>query len=106
MYKQPIDNDRLPSEEVFERCAKFNREHAPINSPRINTNNPRYKGVHSKVQTAIKNGTLIPEPCTICGSAINIHAHHPDYSKPLDVNWLCSKCHKELHAHIRNPISI
>ena len=26
-----------------------------------------------------------------------VHAHHPDYSKPLDVVWLCHKDHMREH---------
>jgi hypothetical protein len=25
-------------------------------------------------------------------------AHHSDYSKPLDIEWLCNSCHERLHA--------
>lgn len=41
------------------------------------------------------------ETCAICGSNGNIHAHHPDYSKPLEVIWLCASCHKRLHSGIQ-----
>ena len=27
--------------------------------------------------------------------------HHPDYSRPLDVVWLCDKHHKETHAIVK-----
>lgn len=47
---------------------------------------------------AVKNGIMIrPENCTKCGSDKRIQAHHDDYSKPLDVVWLCEQCHKDIH---------
>ena len=52
------------------------------------------------VTHAVEKGVLVREPCERCGAdPINdmglslVHAHHPDYSKPLDVVWLCSACH-------------
>ncbi len=35
--------------------------------------------------------------CQACGSKVYIHAHHPDYSKPLQILWVCASCHKKLH---------
>lgn len=59
----------------------------------------------NKVTKAIKRGLLIPQPCECCGFAgvrkngtRAVHAHHDDYSKPLEVRWLCRPCHYELHA--------
>lgn len=49
-----------------------------------------------KVQYAIKVGKITKMPCEVCGS-LEVEAHHEDYSKPLDVMWLCKKCHKEHH---------
>jgi hypothetical protein len=52
---------------------------------------------HAAVQMAKQCGKLVPQPCEKCGSEESIHAHHEDYSKPLSVNWLCRKCHIQLH---------
>ena len=35
--------------------------------------------------------------CEGCG-AKKVHAHHPDYDKPVDVKWLCASCHHQEHA--------
>jgi ribosomal protein S27AE len=43
---------------------------------------------------AIKTGKLIKQPCEKCGK-IDVDAHHDDYSKPLEVRWLCEKHHRE-----------
>lgn len=50
------------------------------------------------VQKAIKSGRLTrPATCGRCGAGARIEAHHPDYSKPLDVVWLCDPCHSSEH---------
>lgn len=48
----------------------------------------------------IKKGNLKRLPCEKCGETEKIHAHHEDYSKPLEVIWLCSKHHKEIHFSV------
>lgn len=45
---------------------------------------------------AIADGRLIKQPCEVCGDQKS-QAHHEDYSKPLDVMWLCHKHHIALH---------
>jgi hypothetical protein len=45
---------------------------------------------------AIRDGRLIRKPCEKCGK--KAQAHHDDYSKPLDVRWLCFKHHREFHG--------
>lgn len=51
--------------------------------------------VHYIVAEAIKHGELVRGLCEVCGST-NVDAHHDDYSKPLDVRWLCRRHHREL----------
>jgi hypothetical protein len=55
---------------------------------------------HNKVARAVLTGKLIKEPCEVCGSQ-DTQAHHDDYSKPLDVRWLCVTHHNELHRKQR-----
>lgn len=35
--------------------------------------------------------------CESCGSADNLHKHHLDYSKPLEIITLCRPCHERAH---------
>ena len=51
----------------------------------------------SAVRRAIKAGELTPQACERCG-ATDAEAHHDDYSKPLDVRWLCPPHHREHHG--------
>ena len=53
---------------------------------------------HSKVARAVRNGDIIPKPCEVCGETEGIHAHHDDYTKALEVRWLCVKHHRQHHA--------
>lgn len=56
-----------------------------------------------KVYYALKKGQITkPDHCSKCAKHVNefprLEAHHQDYSKPLVVTWLCTKCHKTLHS--------
>jgi len=49
---------------------------------------------HAVVQYAERSGELSrPEVCEACRKRVPVEAHHEDYAKPLDVRWLCKKCH-------------
>ena len=65
-------------------------------------NNPEKHTAHVQVMTAIRSGKLIKKPCEKCGNK-KVHAHHDDYSKPLQVIWLCPKCHILVHKMFPRP---
>jgi hypothetical protein len=60
---------------------------------------PREKeNARGLVRQAVRDGTIKkPHTCEKCGLARLLHGHHEDYSKPLDVLWLCASCHAKEH---------
>lgn len=58
------------------------------------------KSLRNTVRLAMLKGTLTKKPCEQCG-AEPAEAHHDDYSKPLDVRWLCKRHHGEHHRAIK-----
>ena len=82
--------------------------HADINSTdkrkAWRARNPEKDQAHRAVENFVRKlrrqGISLPD-CQSCGkseSEVNaegkkIHAHHTDYSRPLDVVWLCDSCH-------------
>ena len=54
-----------------------------------------------KINNAVRDGRIHkPDTCSSCGSNNTIHGHHEDYSKPLEVTWLCPSCHKAVHNEV------
>ncbi len=54
------------------------------------------QSVRYKLRHAVKIGKIKKLPCDVCGDKKS-QAHHPDYTKPLEVIWLCSLHHGEIH---------
>ena len=50
---------------------------------------------------ALRRGELEkPEECSSCNESSVVEAHHTDYSKPLEVMWLCHPHHAEEHKRL------
>ncbi len=75
-------------------AAKYNREWRKKNP---STGEQKLRDdVRKKTLREIKLGRLIRRPCEVCAEII-VEAHHDDYSKPLEVRWLCGHHHREHH---------
>jgi len=61
--------------------------------------NKQKRRAHKIVETALLSGKIIRESCARCGDR-DSQAHHEDYSRPLDLVWLCPKHHKERHREL------
>jgi hypothetical protein len=60
---------------------------------------------HFIVARAIRSGRLQRPPgCSRCGGNCTPHAHHEDYYRPLEVEWLCGDCHGLRHREINEEI--
>ncbi len=58
------------------------------------------RACHIIVCNAIRDGRLKRMPCERCQAEEHIHAHHENYTKPMDVIWLCRPCHGKRHREI------
>lgn len=67
--------------------------------------NPCEKNAREAVNLAVKLGYIErPDHCFGCGkrdSESRVTAHHHDYTKPLEIIWVCSTCHRQLDANRR-----
>lgn len=70
-----------------------------------NGRNPHKTLAKQVINNAVRNGKIIkPNACQICEATEDLHGHHHDYTKPLDVWWLCPSCHHLLHRLERNAM--
>lgn len=90
-------------DELLQYYKRYREDNPNYHSPsvqRYNKNNPEKRRANVKLNHAVEQGLMRkPSVCAVCGveHAI-IHGHHEDYSKPLEVIWVCPKCHKQIHA--------
>jgi len=58
--------------------------------------NPVKRKAQQLIATEVRAGRFTRQPCAVCDRP-NTHGHHPDYSKPLDVIWVCPRHHSMTH---------
>jgi hypothetical protein len=50
----------------------------------------------AQTKKLIRQGVIEAEPCQVCGE-VQVQVHHPDYSNPMNVMWLCPTHHGLQH---------
>jgi hypothetical protein len=62
---------------------------------------PQRRKANNAVNNAVRDKRLEKWSCQVCGDPKSV-AHHADYSRPLDVVWLCQAHHKQAHALVND----
>jgi hypothetical protein len=112
--KQDTENNRKNKEQDInwvlserkrhrEKSRKYRSDNKDVNDSNLYNKkwckkNPEKRKAHNAVKNALKSGKIHRHPCCICGN--KAQAHHEDYSKPLDVIWLCLRHHADRHIEI------
>lgn len=107
-YYREYDAKRFKEDpRVLDRIKKYQLTEAGIASSTkakkkwIETN-PYKRSAHNILNNAIRDGKIEkPKTCNACGAGGRIHGHHHDYTRPLDVKWLCPRCHTEEHRNMQ-----
>lgn len=83
------------------RRTKRGKEAHRAESKRNRLKYPEREKTRQLTGSYIRSGRLIRKPCEVC-SGLKVDAHHDDYSKPLNVRWLCRRHHIETHSVIKH----
>ena len=83
------ERQRFQTPKRKEQATQYAKEH--------NKRHPEKARARSMVSNFLKQGKLQKAPCEVCGNPKS-QAHHENYSKPLEVKWLCFQHHREAHG--------
>lgn len=89
--------------EFIKRNKKYNQSEAGKKSAIVRARRQMDKSpdkwkARQELRNVIYRGKIEKKPCEVCGDK-KVQGHHEDYTKPLEVKWLCSKHHKKLHEN-------
>ena len=94
----PLESNRVGKQRY---CLSCHNEYMRRTRPKHSelSDEQRIKAnARSYLNEYVRRGKVIKQPCSMCGDDI-AEAHHPDYNKPLEIVWLCRRCHLIHHKH-------
>ena len=93
---------RLTRARHLEKIRERDRVRNKKRKNRTDTKGGARRKEYNTIRDALRDGLLCkPLFCTRCWASGRIEAHHNDYSRPLDVVWLCPSCHASMHREER-----
>ena len=100
-YKKPLPSMKISRKKILIKKVDLDKwlEELKIvteDDKELSERNKIKRLARATLQKAIKEGTVVRKPCTVCGNEKS-EGHHEDYNKPLEVIWLCSECHLKIH---------
>lgn len=89
---------------VLEKVKQYRKDNPEIRKKMFQnwlSNNQLKSSAHNELHKAQLSGKVKKsDSCEICKKEnVMIFGHHEDYSKPLDVIYVCGKCHSLIHKH-------
>lgn len=94
-YAEDLEASRARNRARFRQRGELN-----VRYERERASTPELKA-RQALRHAVQSGAVQkPSTCEVCGGEVEsrrLHGHHEDYSKPLDVEWLCTLCHGARH---------
>ena len=95
-YREKIleyDRQRFKKPERKEKVMKYQKKRRE--------EYPEKERARRLINYRVRKGLIKKKHCELCGEK-KTEAHHDDYSKPLEVRWLCFKCHRKVHGQYKN----
>lgn len=87
MANKSVKKWRVKNQDRFKETEKARRDRDRFNE---NARRRVYKAITRAHMTR-------PDNCSKCSKECKPEAHHDDYTKALEVTWLCRICHRHVH---------
>ena len=97
---KPLEINRFRKQSYCKTChAEYMKANRPKHSE-LSEEQKLKANARAYLHVYIKRGKIVKQSCETCGcdNLSLIEGHHHDFTKPLEVKWLCRQCHLNLHS--------